>query len=208
MNVFNYVLPIMGIFLSLSTLWFIMIYLPDKHRKTITTKLGDLAALHRIMNKIVSETSAGRVLIWKSHNGDGIPRPGYKLKITAMYISYEPPFKNVVGKYDGVVTDGNYVLMLDEIRQHGSKSIWGANLDVGSLLYNMAVDDGVFWEYYHFLGADHENCYYVSIATSNEKTPFTSGDELKLKLAFDFMAGQFQRLNQNRIMRIKEYFFN
>lgn len=187
-------------------LWYIMIYVPKEHEKEISKKVGDLARLHRRMDQLRDRTAVQRILILKSHNGDGIPKMGYQIKVTALYESYETPFKNVVNDYQDLRVDGDYIKMLTDVRTYGYVAFWTHEMS-HCLLKSIYESEGVTWSYIFSIGTDKRNWYYCSLALHGGKSPFDLNQGAQIELFKNFIRNEYKKLNGSRIQKIRESLF-
>ena len=186
-------------------LYYVMVYIPEQHRKEISKKVGDLAKLHRRMDQLRDKTSIQRILILKSHNGDGIPKMGYQIKVTALYESYETPFKNVVNDYQDLRVDGDYIKMLTDVQMYGQVAMWTHEMN-HSLLRTIYESEGVTWSYIFPIGQDSRNWYYCSLALHGSKSPFDLNQGAQIELFKNYLKNEYKKLNKTKINRIREAF--
>lgn len=199
----NMLLILIATLLAPLMIYYTMFYLPAKYEASVDYKIGHLAEQQKEMGKLRDQTNVERVLILKSHNGDGVPKPGFQIKVTALYQSWEPPFKNVVDTYDGLEVDGEYVVMLDRIRREGYVAFFTHQLPLGSLLREIYEKEGVNWSYIFFIASDRTNWYYASLATSQAQSPFQQGDELAVRMFVNKIRNMYRKKNSGLIRQAR-----
>lgn len=183
-------------------IYYVMFYVPAQYRKDISRKIGDLAAQQRLMDRLRDETNTQLILVMKSHNGDGVPRPGYKIKVTALYESYEQPFRNMVDDYKDIEVDGDYLLMLENVKMYGYTAMFTNDMK-DSLLRRIYEKEGVVWSYVFFIGRDRQNWYYAIVGTSDHKSTFERGHGLNIELFVNKIRSMYDRLNKTPLKIFK-----
>lgn len=187
------------------TLYYVMFYIPRVYKQDVGRKIGNLAWQQRKMDQLREKTNIQRILILKSHNGSGVPRPGYNIKVTALYESYEAPFKNVVEDYKNLTVDGKYILMLEDVKLYGYTAFFTANMEE-CLLKRIYEQEGVLWSYVFYIGRDLNNWYYGSLATSKPQSPFKEGHGLLIELFINDIRESHKRLMDSPLNRVKSFF--
>jgi hypothetical protein len=186
----------------LITSYVIMAHASVEYKRNITTKIKNLSTQYRLMDKLRDDTNIERVLILKSHNGDGVPKPGYQLKVTALYESYEPPFQNKIDAYKNLTVDGDYILMLEQVRQYGYTAFYTHDMK-DSLLKRIYEDEGVFWSYVFYIGRDKHNWYFASLSTSKPDNPFTLNRGLHVELFVNKMRSLYADMTETTVRKLK-----
>jgi len=122
----------------------------------------------RIMNSIISETEAERVVIFKSKNGSGMPRLGSRLHTSAVYEMHSHNYAhNLVERYENVSLDGDYISMLLDLQTSGMVRLVVDKMNE-SLLKTIYKTEGIKYSELYYLHTTESGMYYVSIATTSD----------------------------------------
>ena len=90
-----------------------------KYLDKLTTNLQDLSKIYRVIEHVLNESGAYRVLVLKASNGGGTPKPGSEMFIKLLYAATIEEDLNIYEKYNSIKVDGAYVDMLIDIQKNG-----------------------------------------------------------------------------------------
>ena len=71
-----------------------------KYLEKLTTNLQDLSKIYRVIERILSESGAHRVLILKASNGGGVPKPGSEMFVKLLYAATDVEEPNIYERYN------------------------------------------------------------------------------------------------------------
>lgn len=160
-------------------------------------KLIDSRKVQLVMDELRDKTNIERVIVMRCNNGKGIHRYGFQLYVDGVYQSYEPPFSSVIEHYDQLQLDGAMIKIVQQVYNNG----WIAfNTDdmPDCILRSIYESSGVRWAAVYNIGEKKSEgmFYFMSIATSQEKSPFELNQGAHVNLAVNNMRNLFRKLNR------------
>lgn len=146
------------------------------------------------LNYLIENTNIQRALILKTHNGDGKPRFGRPLYVSAVYEVCRDPFEYQVNTYKMLKVDDPYLQLLLDIKEYQDSAFFVSSMKE-SMLRRFYEAEGVNWSYIYKIGADSTGMYYGSFATSQNDTPFQLGQGATIEAAIHRIRGIYTKLN-------------
>lgn len=134
------------------------------------------AEVYEIMNKILQETHAKRILVLKTTNGGGRPKSGSHIYASVLYEDFNPPFHSVVDMYQRIRVDKDYVKMLQHISHEGRRNLLISDMPP-SLLRSIYMREGVALSQVYYLSENNTSFFYCSVATDEEGMSWMASDE-------------------------------
>lgn len=189
---------------TIGLMYYLMIHLPDAHRKEIAKKLGDAKAIQLAMDRVREKTNIGRVVIMQCNNGKEISKFGSPIYVSGVYQSIQPPFSSQLDIYKSFPADGHYIKLLKHVLDNGSKALFTVDLPE-SFLKRVYESEGVNWSYVFSIGSDGEYFYFGSLATNENKTPFQIGQGLEIEVFLNEIRRKYKKLNLTGFKRIKRF---
>lgn len=145
--------------------------------------LEKVVQLYEIMNDCIADTVADRIMIFTTHNGDGMPGLFKPFKISALYGSNL--YKDTKHLYQNVPVDESYTKMLLTIQE---KKSYYFNTEVSDqcLLKMIYENEDVKHSQIHWLIDSGIGMMYVSFA-SHSKDDFDVTDLIQFEFAVEKM---------------------
>lgn len=120
-------------------------------------------AAHAHLQTMVLGSDGHRAVLIKATNGDGRPREGRDVYITAMWEAVESPMGSIVGKWERVRAGSYYRELLQDLDRTGSLLLRADQLPVGSALRDTYDAAGVSFSWVSVLHRAADAFYYVSV---------------------------------------------
>jgi hypothetical protein len=126
-------------------------------------------SVQQIIDKVIRESSADRVLILKTENGGGKPRLGSHLYSSVMYESSNLDL--VKPDYQRLSVDEHYVKMLSDIGPSRRNSLITDKMKNGTLKW-IYQREGIKYSEIHYIGETQSAFVYLSVATKADDNTF------------------------------------
>ena len=139
-----------------------------KYLEKLTTNLQDLSKIFRIIERILTQSEAHRVLVLKASNGGGVPKPGSEMFIKLLYAATEEEEPNIYEKYNSIKVDGQYIEMLINIQKNG-QVIENIEELPNCLLKRIYQSEGIKYAEVYFLGNTATEMYYCAINSKSDE---------------------------------------
>lgn len=182
-----------------TVLGFIKWLLPWVKKRHVSRKsvqeLRTIQKIYAIMNEMVDETTAERVIIFAGHDSGEIPKAGSPYYTSSIYWiaehdrnrwgddkdALDKQTHQDIADYKEITVDGHYIDMLLRVQNGKSTLIKTEDLPDGSQLRGFYEMEGIVESIIQGIGYVKNNFLYISIATFNE-TGFTQTEIERLKL--------------------------
>lgn len=191
--------------LALTVLVYALIYVPMQQEKTFYAKLKRQREIQAVLDEIRDRTNVQRALLLVSNNGHDIHRLDTRLKVSVIAQSYEPPFRSVIQEYQNIVVDGEYAAMLQDVYDNGIAAFFVEKMPHG-LLKTLYEGEGVYWSAIYRIAEDKtkKKFYYMSLATSQDKSPYQKGYEKEILICLNKIRTIHEYLNRPWSKRVRE----
>lgn len=172
----------------------------DRNRKEALPKyLQYYSQLHNLIQDSLAPMGAGRIVIFYTENGGGVPRAGSRIYSSVYMEAYDPPMESLANwlRYH---VEGGYASLLTEVYQKGY-----IETQVQDIL--VRYKDRTLQSIYE---ASHVESTYIAYLLSNEKAAiflsvhFSNHDDMVnahtraklaiLKLQVSYILGEMERL--------------
>ena len=163
-----------------------------KYLEKLTTNLQDLSKIFRIIERILNQSGAHRVLILKASNGGGIPKPGSEMFIKLLYAATEEEEPNIYEKYNSIKVDGQYVEMLINIQKNGMV-IEKVSEMPNSLLKRIYQSEEINYAEFYFLGNTATELYFCTVNSKNEEDFSQPSKRVAIELGINDLRKIFDR---------------
>jgi len=168
----------------------------NSRKKVFSDQFKRRAEVYRLMNKILQETHAKRVMILKTQNGGGKPRTGAHIYASVLYEDFTLPFHSVLNDYQRIRVDKEYISILQNIAQdeRGRESIIVKDMPL-SLLRSIYEKEGVAMSQIFYLAEGKNAFYYMSVATNDEGMNEMASDaeQLSIRITVDQLRQIFKK---------------
>lgn len=147
--------------------------------REVSKKYGWYQDLYSVLQEILG-LGTDRVIVFKGHNGGGLPRPGTPFYVTAVHwlmgasgVSRPQLFRNLP-------PDLEYVKMLVDVKNEGS-ALYATEDMAPCQLRRIYEAEGVNSSLVVFLGLKDREMYYMSVALQDGKISDTVRTEIELR---------------------------
>ena len=161
-----------------------------KYLEKLTTNLQDLSKIYRIIEKMLDQSSANRVFIFKASNGGGVPKPGSEMFIKLLYAATVKEDPGIYEKYNSIKVDGQFVEMLIDIQKNG-QTLKKTEDMTNSLLKRIYLSEGVKYTEIYFLTNNSHELYYCAISAIKEGEVF---EEPTKKIAIELGINDLRKI--------------
>lgn len=154
-------------------------FLTEILRRTSTqSNIKSILAIYDEMKRIIVNTNAERVIIFKLENGGGIIKPGAQLKASIIYEDFEKDkFESVKDRLQDVKLDSEGLNILSQCIDKKSIKIDTNSMQPVGLLYDLWRTEGVqYLEMYHLLNS-RKAVFFCSIGTKEKDEKFDTGGQ-------------------------------
>jgi hypothetical protein len=181
----------LGGLLSGGGIWKVTLDLLSRYDSLKSKKsLSDIAGVYDAMQDMLYNTSIKRVLVLSTHN-DGLEiKPGSKLYTSVLYELVQEPFLSMKLKYQNIPLDAAYVQMLVQVLANGKVAANVANMKPGLLKDIYQIEGVGYSEIYYLADSKRKKIWYMSIASEQDISNFTPGENLTISTRVD----QIQKL--------------
>lgn len=140
-------------------------------RERIPNVLKRVHEVYHILNVLLQETRAARVIILRAENGGSVPALGKALYSTIVYEVFDQPLGSIKRMWDRQELDEPYVRMLCDVATQGHYTI--KTDKIAGMLHNLYVTGGVDHSEVFALQAEEGAFFYLSMnfAEEAELTP-------------------------------------
>lgn len=128
---------------------------------------GDISAIYQHIQALLSTTSANRVLVLKSENGGGIPRPGCIVKSSVLYEVCDSPAKPIVQAWQLVALDQDYSAILSEVVTQGRSVVRLDDLHEGAVTHKLMQASSATHSYVFRIAATPHALLYLAVQYSS-----------------------------------------
>lgn len=128
---------------------------------------GDISAIYQHIQALLSTTEANRVLVLKSENGGGIPRPGCIVKSSILYEVCDSPAIPVVQAWQLVALDQDYSAILSKVVSEGRAVIRLDDLHKGAMTHQLMKASSATHSYVFRVAATPHALLYLAVQYSN-----------------------------------------
>lgn len=168
--------------------------LSQKHRVNLMRALKDVQILLQQMQRIVESTNADRMLIVKTHNGGGTPRPGHQVRVTVLHECTNGSVGSCIDSFQKWVCDAPYIKMLTQLLANGKVHMITDDMET-SVLKKTYQAIGIKESIVRLLFVTTEGMYYASISAG-----ITHGEGLNLSSHDEFtMMGALGKIKESLI---------
>ena len=161
-----------------------------KHLEKLTTNLQDLSKIYRIIEKILDQSSANRVLVLKASNGGGTPKPGSDMFIKLLYAATVKEDLSIYDKYSSIKVDREFVDMLIDIQKNGQITKKTEEMQ-NSLLKRIYLSEGIKYTEIYFLTNNQHELYFCTISSIKDGEDFS--DPIK-KIAIELGINDLRKI--------------
>ena len=161
-----------------------------KHLEKLAVNLQDLSKIYRIIEKILDQSTANRVLILRASNGGGIPKPGSEMFIKLLYAATVKEDLAIYDKYSSIKIDGQFIDMLIDIQKNG-QTVKKTEDMTNSLLKRIQQSEGIKYSEIYFLTNNAHEMYYCAISSIKEGEEFA--DPMK-KIAIELGINDLRKI--------------
>jgi hypothetical protein len=133
-----------------------------KHLEKLSNNLQDLSQIYRIIEQLLQDSGADKVLILRASNGGGIPKPGSEMFTKLLYASTVDEDLEIYQKYNSIKIDGPYVDMLIDIQKNGQTYKVIKDMP-NSLLKRLYQSENIQYSEIYFLGNNANEMYYCIV---------------------------------------------
>jgi hypothetical protein len=99
----------------------------DKYRKyrasPAAVALEAEAEVYELSQQMLAQTGATRILLYRIHNGGGIPRVGHSIYLTAFAEVFAPGHNPIRSDYKAVLLDESYINILVSVFKYGKDHV-------------------------------------------------------------------------------------
>ena len=179
----HWTIQIIVVVLSSTGIWSTIRWFFDRRDRKRQHKIADryrsIAETYSIMMALQVDTTADRVVLLKSENGGGIPRPGVQVKSSVIAEVENRSIEKVANKWFNVPIDSDYANILATVSSQGVHVVKKEALSEGSALRDIYEADGVTWSLVYRLGMCDEYMLYLSM---NFRTELEDGHDCEAYL--------------------------
>lgn len=143
-----------------------LFYWRIKQRAAVPKYFRQSDKIHDILNEVISETMASRILILKSHNGGGIPSPGRIIKSSCLYEVVGSGVPPVKADWQNQILDRQYLQILSRILE--SKQWIKTDEMKEGMLRDVYLSSGVCCSVIGRIGHSTRALYYISLNFNKE----------------------------------------
>lgn len=119
--------------------------------------------IYPILNGMMHNAGADRIVLLKTTNGGGIPKPGCTLRSSVLAEVYGDDLDGISGSWQEQRVDGDYVMMLSRLIIAGATFMVSKELDHDSLLSMVYQADEIAFSKVMLVETLPEMMIYVSI---------------------------------------------
>lgn len=151
--------------------------------------------VRELINRILQRTNFGRVLIFKTTNGGGLPHVGSHIYAKCLFEDFDGHyFQSVKDDYARVEADQHYEKMIIELAKFKKVEIRTEAMPPG-LLRDIYEREGVGLSIVYFLHQTQNEFYYMSVAVHREQIHvITLDDVIKAKFEIDKIAYLYKKI--------------
>lgn len=141
-----------------------------QRNQPITRTVIAYAKIYPVLTAMLYETGAARVVLLKTTNGGGIPKPGSTLRSSALAEVVNHDIEQVAQVWQNQLVDRDYVHMLSKLHLRSRTFMVTQDLDEDSLLRNLYKANGIAFSKILLVSVQPEMMIYVSV-NFKEGTP-------------------------------------
>jgi hypothetical protein len=129
------------------------------------------AEVYEASQQMLAETGATRVLLYRIHNGGGIPRVGHSIYLTAFAEVFTPGCSPIRSDFKAVLLDESYVNILVSVFKYGKGDVARENLTDWSEAARPMDVCGSSHALFYYLAQNKVEGYVAALYFSGEPTP-------------------------------------
>ena len=164
-----------------------------KKDRVFSDFIEDRADVRDYINKILQRTKFGRVLVFRTTNGGGIPHIGSPIYIKCLFEDFDGDyFTSVKDELNRVEADEHCEKIITSLAKHKKVEVLTKSLEPG-LLRDIYESQGVVMSIIYFLHQTKYEFYYMSVAVHRDRLGEIQNSDL---LTAGLLAGQIAKLYQ------------
>ena len=139
-----------------------------KKKKKFTSGLAEQQTIYSLLQAILTETPADRVMIIKTENGGGIPSHKNPVYMSVMYEVYQNPMRAILEEMQRVRAGSAYIDLILQLADQSKVTYETQNMPAG-LLRDINETDGIQSGQKHYINNNEKAFYYLSISSRQEQ---------------------------------------
>lgn len=147
-------------------------YRERRARKVTTRGFEAIGRVHALMNLLMADTKANRVLVLKAENGGGVPAPGRQIQSSVLYEIRDRRMKSNIRRWQKRPLDGPYADILSDVLRDGHARVVTDELETG-VLRDIYEAEEIAWAEVYLLLTTGSAVFYLSLnhLEADEPTP-------------------------------------
>lgn len=127
----------------------------------------DISSIYQLIQALLSDISANRVLLLKSENGGGIPSPGCVVKSSVLYEVCDSPAKPIAQSWQLVPLDQDYSKILSQVVTEGRAVLRLDDLHAGAVTHDLMEAADATHSYVFRVAATPHALLYLAVQYSS-----------------------------------------
>ena len=152
----------------------LMTKIRNRRLKKVEERLEDLSSIYASLKTIITKTNYKTAIIFKGHNGTGIPEPGKAYKVTSLYAEHTDLNRSLdlQGKYTSLQVGHYCIDRLLEVCKHKDTSTFMNTRDkevpVGSVLDSILKAENCSFSELRFIAVNDKELIFILLGAENE----------------------------------------
>lgn len=158
---------------------------------------GNIRKIYQLLQTMLPQVHANRVMILKSENGGGIPAPGASVSSSVVNEVFDPPARPVYEGWQKVPLDADYSRIVAEVNTNGHAGVLVGELKESAALRDLLVAaDSTHVFFWRICATPHALLYLSIHYSSTDDQPMGERDRVTARTTVRQLCGIFSKHHQ------------